>query len=118
MGIIYSHNNFELNEEADTLCFNADIFESDTSKLFYKIISNIENLFNVKCNNKNNIIFFNNIHIHIHFEINNCLFEIRLIKEEKIYSLGYVKTRIKLFTQKNDTISKEKFYNLCHHIEI
>jgi hypothetical protein len=113
MGIIYSHNNFELNEEADTFCFNADIFESDTSKLFYKIISNIENLFNAKCNNKNNIIFLNNIHIHIHFEINNCLFEIRLIKEEKIYSLGYVKTRIKLFTQKNDTISKEKFHKLC-----
>jgi hypothetical protein len=116
MGIIYSHNNFELNEEADTLCFNADIFESDTSKIFYKIISNIENLFNTKCNNKYNINFLNNIHIH--FEINNCLFEIKLSKEEKMYSLGYVKTRIKLFTQKNDTINKEKFYNLCHHIDI
>ena len=114
MGIIYSHNNFELNEEADTLCFNADIFESDTSKIFYKIISNIETLFNVKYNHKYNDNFLNNIHTH--FEINNCLFEIKLSKEEKIYSLGYVKTRLKLFTQKNDTISKEKFYNLCSFI--
>lgn len=114
MGIIYSHNNFKLNKEADTLCFNADIFENDTSKLFHKIISNIENLFNVKYNHKFNDNLLNDIHIH--FEINNCLFEIKLNKEEKIYSLGYVKTRVKLFTQTNDTISKEKFYNLCSFI--
>lgn len=111
MGIIYSHKHFELNKEAYTLCFNADIFENDTSKIFYKIISNIEFLFNVKYNHKYNDNFFNNIHTH--FEINNCLFEIKLSKEEKIYSLGYVKTRLKLFTQKNDTISKEKFHKLC-----
>ncbi len=116
MGIIYSHNNFELNEEADTFCLNLDIFENDTSKIFYKIISNIEKLFYVKCNYKYIDNFLNNIHTH--FEINNCLFEIRLIKEEKIYSLGYVKTRIKLFTQKNDTISKEKFHKLCSFISI
>lgn len=116
MGIIYSHNNFKFNEEADTLCFNTDIFESDTSKIFYKIISNIEILFNVKYKHKHNINFFYNIHIH--FKINNCSFEVKLIKEEKMNSLGYVKTRIKLFTQKNDTINKEKFYKLCHHIDI
>ena len=48
MGIIYSHKHFESNKEADTLCFNIDIFENDTSKIFYKIISNIEKLFNTK----------------------------------------------------------------------
>lgn len=111
MGIIYSHNNFKLNEEADTLCFNIDIFENDTSKIFYKIISNVENLFNVKCNHKYNINLLNNFHTH--FKIQNCLFEIELIKENKLYSFGYTKTRIKLFTQRNDTINKEKFYKLC-----
>ena len=116
MGIIYSHDNFELNEEADTLCFNIDIFENDTSKIFYKIISNVENLFNVKCNHKYNINLLNNFHTH--FKIQNCLFEIELIKENKLYSFGYTKTRIKLFTQRNDTINKEKFYKLCHHISI
>ena len=123
MGIIYSHNNFKLNEETDTLCFNIDIFENDTSKIFYKIISNIEILFNVKINidlldyknkNKNK----NKRDIHIHFEIHKSLIEIKLIKEYKMYSLGYVKTRLKLFTQKNDTISKENFRKLCHHIGI
>ena len=117
MGIIYSHNNFELNKEADTLCFNMDIFENDTSKIFYKIISNIEFLFNVKLNlkflDKNSTA-----NIHTHFVTENCLFEIKLNKENKIYSLGYTKTRVKLFTQKNDTISKEKFHKLCHHIGI
>ena len=110
MEIIYSHNNFDFNEEADTLCFNADIFENDTSKIFYKIISNIEFLFNVKYNHKYNDNFLNNIHTH--FEINNCLFEIKLSKEDKMYSLGYTKIRIKLFTQKNDTVSKKKFHKL------
>ena len=119
MGIIYSYNNFKLNEEADTLCFNIDIFENDTSKIFYKIISNLEILFNVKINidlldNKNK----NKRDIHIHFEIHKSLIEIKLIKEYKMYSLGYVKTRLKLFTQKNDTISKENFRKLCHHIGI
>lgn len=117
MGIIYSHNNFKLNEESDTLCFNADIFENDTSKIFYKIISNLEILFNVKINidlldNKNKR------DIYIHFEIHKSLIEIKLIKEDKMYSLGYVKTMLKLFTQKNDTISKENFRKLCHHIGI
>lgn len=116
MGIIYSHNNFELNKETDTLCFNIDIFKIDTSKIFCKIISNIEDLFNVKYNYQYINKFVNSIHTH--FNINNCLFEIKLTKEEKIYSLGYTKIRLKLFTKKNDTINKEKFYNLCHHIDI
>lgn len=116
MEIIYSHNNFDFNEEADTLCFNIDTFENDTSKIFYKIISNIEFLFNVKYNHKYNYNLLNNIHTH--FEINNCLFEIKLSKEDKMYSLGYTKIRIKLFTQKNDTVSKKNFHKLCHHIGI
>jgi hypothetical protein len=112
MGIIYSHNNFELNDESDTLSFNIDILENDTSRLFYKIISNIENLFNVRINielldkkKKGDI--------HMHFEINNCLLEIKLSKKEKIYSLGYTKTRLKIFTQKYDTINKKNFHKLC-----
>jgi hypothetical protein len=116
MGIIYSHKKFEVDEVADTLCFTIDIFENDTLKLFYKIISKIETLFKIKYNHQNNYKFINNIHTH--FQINNSLFEIKLIKEEKMYSLGYIKSIIKLFTQKNDTINKEKFYKLCHHISI
>lgn len=114
MGIVYSHNKFEFNEETDTLCFNIDIFKNDTSKIFYKIITNIELIFNVKCYHKYNGNYLNNIHTH--FEINNFLFEIKLTKEDKMYSLGYTKTRLKLFTQKNDTINKNKFYKLCHNI--
>lgn len=117
MGITYSHINFESNVEADTLCFNIDIFENDTSKLFYTIISNIEKLFNVKYNyHQHNNNFLNNIHTH--FEIHNCLFEIKLIKEYKLYSLGYTKTMVKLFTKQKDTINKEKFYKLCYFIGI
>ena len=117
MGIIYSHKHFESNQEAETLCFNIDIFENDTSKIFYKIISNIEKLFYVKLNLK--LLDKNSTaNIHTHFVIENCLFEIKLNKENKIYSLGYTKSRIKLFTQKNDTINKEKFHKLCYHIGI
>lgn len=112
MGKIYSHNIFVFDEEPETLCFNIDIFENDTSKIFYKIISNIELLYNAKVKIK--LFDEDNFKdIHTHFEIRNCLFEVKLNKEEKIYSLGYVKTRLKLFTQKNDTISKEKFRKLC-----
>lgn len=116
MGIINSHNNLASNEEPDTLCFNIDIFQNDTSKLFYKIISNMQNLFNV--NIKIGLLETKSTrNIHSHFEIHNCLFEIKLIKVDKLYSLGYIKTTVKLFTQKNNTINKEKFYKLCSYID-
>lgn len=99
-------------KQTDTLCFNIEILENDISILFYKIISNIENLFDV--NLRTNISFTNKIHTN--FKFKNCLIEIKITKQEKVYSLGYTQIRLKIFTQKQDIDTKEKFGKLCTHI--
>lgn len=117
MGNMYSHTTFETNKydkETNTICFNMDIFENNILSIFYKIILKIENIFDVKCKT------FMNDHfttiIHTHFEIQNCLLEIKLTKQDKIYSHGFVQIRLKLFAQKYNIINKNKFYELCSQV--
>ena len=126
MGISYSQNYYKNIKEVDTLCFNMNVYENDLSKLFYNIVSIIkthfdvdskvlcdEKLINNYTNTKNNINKNNNNCLHIHFEFQNILFEIKLVKEEKIYSLGFIQVKLKIFTQKNDKENKDKFYKFC-----
>ena len=129
MGISYSQNYYKNIKEVDTLCFNMNVYENDLSKLFYNIVSIIQTHFDIDSkilcdekllnnytnttnnnyNNNNN----NNNCLHIHFEFQNILFEIKLVKEEKIYSLGFIQVKLKIFTQKNDKENKDKFNNFC-----
>ena len=112
MGINYSIDNFNSMEDVDTLCFNMDVFENNIVEIFYKIIFAIENTFIIKLNGlEKNKKLLNNLHVH--YEINNTLIEIKLSKKEINYSLGYIKLKLKIFTQTNDKENKDKFNKLC-----
>lgn len=117
----YSHKKYKNATDIDTLCFNMNVYENDLSKLFYNIISNIRTNFDVDITlfNKNkylknytNINHNNNI-LHVHFEYKNILFEFKLVRQEKIYSLGYIQVKLKIFIQKNDNTNKDIFYKFC-----
>lgn len=116
MGIIYSQKIIKSNEETDTLCFNMDSYLNDITSVFYDIILKIEYIYKVKLNTY--LLNQNTNLIHTHFEIKNCLFEIKLLKQEKVYSLGYIQIRLKMFTQPNDFENKKKFNNLCSQMEL
>lgn len=114
MGITYSQNNYTDIKDVDTLCFNMVTIENNILDIFYKIISKINKLYNVDVDTNiiKNIEKSDKI-LHVHFEINNVLFEIKLAKEEKLYSLGLVQIKLKIFTQKKDKINKAIFNKLC-----
>ena len=117
MGINYSIDNFNSMEDVDTLCFNMDVFENNIVEIFYKIIFAIENTFIIKLNGlkknglEKNKKLLNNLHVH--YKINNTLIEIKLSKKDISYSLGYIKLKLKIFTQTNDKENKDKFNKLC-----
>lgn len=102
-----------INSKINTLCYSINIFENDNLNIFTKIIDKTEEIFsstlnkNIKYNNTDN-------KIHLHYEINNILFEIKLIKKyDSLIHKDFIQCKLKIFTQENDNLSKITFNKLC-----
>lgn len=109
----FSYDDFTSKKDVDTICFNMNIFESNIEYTFLCIISKIESIFHVKISKNNFKCDFQNM-LHIHYEIDNIIFEIKLNNQKKIDHKENIQMKLKIFTQKNDEINKDRFNNLCH----
>jgi hypothetical protein len=116
MGMNYSQINNDNNKddnnknEIDTLCISLDVYEKGIKELFYKLISKIEQIFNINLNETTGHNRIINNELSANYKTNNILLELKLVK---LGGMGYTQIKIKMLVHEDDKVNKDKFDELC-----